>query len=304
MDKGITFFFGWDIEPEKRAKMISEAGFTSIMTCADKRFNRQNGTLAKQIKLFKKYNLKLSSLHARYKSSDLHYFWEEGKAGERIKKNLIKDVKLAHKYGFKCVVVHLFGKYSSIGEKRLLEVLDVCEKLNIPLAIENINKKDTFVNVFSNIKHDKLKFCFDSGHNNIFNRNFDYLKTYRENLVALHLHDNDGILDLHTITKYCDAIDYNRMAKTLVDHADWIDSVDWNRVTNFLVERKEKAENIDWDNIAKQLAKSEDISLDFEVMNRGNADVSAEEYLREVFSFATAIEKKILKYKKIKSKSK
>ena len=68
--------------------------------------------------------------------------------------------------------------------------------------------------------------------------------------------------------------------------------------------KSEKKAKKRWDSIAKPLAKSEDISLDFEVMNRGNADVSAEEYLREVFSFATAIEKKILKYKKIKSKSK
>ncbi len=297
MDKGITFFFGWDIEPEKRAKMISEAGFTSVMSSADSRFKYQNGTLAKQVKLFKKYNLKPTSLHARYNSSDLHCFWEEGKVGERIKKNLIKDVKLAKKYGFERVVVHLYGKYSKIGEKRLLEVLNVCEKLDIPLAIENINDKDTFVNVFNNIKHDKLKFCFDSGHNNIFNRDFDYLKTYRKNLVALHLHDNDSILDLHTVTKYCEDVDYNRMVKTLVKHVDWIDSVDWNRVADFVVERKEKAENVDWDKIAKQLAKVDNISLDFEVMNRGNADVSAEEYLREVFSLATDLEKGILKYK-------
>ena len=81
MEKGISFYFGFDIRPKLRAKMIKEAGFDCVITNADKRFNRQNGSIAKQVKLFRKNGLKLSSLHMSYKSDELHYFWEEGKFG-------------------------------------------------------------------------------------------------------------------------------------------------------------------------------------------------------------------------------
>ena len=57
MYKGISFFFGYAIAPEERAKMIKEAGFTHVIANADKKWNFQNGPFKKQIKLFKKYNL-------------------------------------------------------------------------------------------------------------------------------------------------------------------------------------------------------------------------------------------------------
>ena len=47
---GIRFYFGYNIEPELRAKLISDAGFKSIITSADKKYNKQNGTIAKQVK--------------------------------------------------------------------------------------------------------------------------------------------------------------------------------------------------------------------------------------------------------------
>ncbi len=115
MDKGISFYFGFKVDPEKRAELIKKAGFDCVTTSADKKFIKQNGKIRNQVKIFKKYGLKLSSLHMTYNSEDLHYFWENCKFGEKLKKNLIKDVKIAKKYGFKCVVVHLLGEYSSIG---------------------------------------------------------------------------------------------------------------------------------------------------------------------------------------------
>ena len=119
MKKGISFFFGYDTEPEQRAKMIKDYGFDTVIANADKRLDKQNGTFKQQIKLFKKYGLELSSLHMSYRAEDLPNFWREGKAGDILTKNLIRDVKLAHKYGFTCVVVHLYGTYSPIGEQRL-----------------------------------------------------------------------------------------------------------------------------------------------------------------------------------------
>lgn len=258
MNKGISFYFGFNVKPELRAKKIKEAGFDSIITSADKRFNKQNGKISKQVKLFKKYNLKLSSLHMTYNNDELPYFWEEGKEGEKLKKNLIKDVKIAKKYGFSCVVVHLFGKYSNVGEKRLKEVLKVCEKTEIPLAIENIDCQNVFLETFKNISSPYLKFCYDSGHNNIFDKDFDYLNQFEDKLIALHLHDNDGESDLHTVSKI--------------------------------------SGTIDWDRVAQGLAGHSNISLDYELLNKKGNDLTAEQYLNEAYKQACDLEKRIEAY--------
>ena len=63
-----------------------------------------------------------------YKTSELIYFWQDCKKGDEQEKSLIRDVKLAKKYGYSCVVVHLFGEPNPIGYNRLKRVLKVCEK--------------------------------------------------------------------------------------------------------------------------------------------------------------------------------
>ena len=214
MKKYISLFFGFLSPVEERIKKIKQAGFDGVITTADPRFYYQNGKLSKQMKLFKKYGLEVSSLHARYVKENLPNFWLDGKAGDNIKKDIIKDLKLAKKYGFTCVVVHMRGAYTNIGEKRLLEILAVCEKLDVPLAVENLLSSKIFIDIFKNISHPYLKFCYDSGHDNCDNSDLDYLALYSDKLITLHLHDNDGTGDQHTLNKI-GTIDWNMIATKL-----------------------------------------------------------------------------------------
>lgn len=254
MNKGISFYFGFNLKPEISAKLIKEAGFTSVITNADKKFKYQNGSIRKQIKIFKKYGIKLSSLHMQYNREELPYFWQEGKAGEHLKRRLIKDVKIAKKYGFTCVVVHLYGEYSKIGEKRLREVLALCEKLNVPLAIENIDCQKLFLEVFEKISSHMLKFCYDSGHNHVYDPDFNYLTKFSDKLIALHLHDNDGTADQHTLNKFG---------------------------------------NINWKAIAKKLKGHEDISLDYEILYRAKNNLTEKDVLAIVKNQADELERLI-----------
>ena len=215
MNKGIRFYFGYNIDKKLRAKLISSAGFNNIITSDDKKYKKTNGSLKFQVKQAKKYGLSLSSLHMQYETNDLPNFWKEGKKGEKLKKILLKDVKNAKKYGFTCVVVHLVGEYSIFGEKRLLEVLDFCKKLNIPLAIENIGEKKLFIDVLNNISHPMLKVCFDVGHQNFIDKDFDIVKNYDDKIIALHIHNNNGVIDQHALTG---TIDWKELGKKLSNH--------------------------------------------------------------------------------------
>lgn len=259
MDKGISFYFGYKIDYKKRARMIKDAGFDCVITNADKSLNKQNGSIKKQVKLFKKVGLKLSSLHMSYKDKELKEFFLDSKIGNKLEKKLIKDLKIAKKYRFKCVVVHLKEKFSEIGIKRLERILKVCEQIEVPLAIENIDYQDLFKKVFEKIDNKYLMFCYDSGHNNCFDSYYNYLEKYGNKLICLHLHDNDGLDDLHTLNKFG---------------------------------------TIDWENVAQKLANCNQVSLDYELlMHTKKSNVSAEETLKECYKQACELENMILKFK-------
>lgn len=214
MNKGISFFWGFLQNPEDSARIIKEVGFDCVITSTDEKYKHQNGSLKNQVKLFKKYGIKLSSLHGWYDKNKSVNLWIKGFKGYLIYRRLVKDIKKAHKYGFNAVVMHLYGSPSEVGFNRLRKVLKYCEKYNIPLAIENIRKRECFSAVFENIKSDYLKFCYDIGHNNAFDKDFDYLTKYGDKLFCLHLHDNMGEKDDHTLYRY-GSIDWNKFAKKL-----------------------------------------------------------------------------------------
>ena len=185
----------------------------------------------------------------RYNTNDLYSFWEKGKKGRKLTQNLIKDVKTAKKHGFTCVVVHSKGQeYNKIGENRLKKVLKICEKKKIPLAIENISCGHIFFDIFKNIKSEYLKFCLDVGHNNCLNKDYDYLGNYGNQLIALHLHNNDGTSDQHTINGN---IDWEKLGKKLKNHKEL--SLDFELLPrtitlpaqNFLQEAKRLADNLE-----------------------------------------------------------
>lgn len=262
MKKGISFFYGYISDAEIRTKKIKETGFDCVITNQDPRLDDQNGNIEKQMKLFEKYGLKVSSLHNQYKACELENFWLDNEIGDRLERTLKYDILTAQKYGIKCVVAHMIGDYNKIGEDRIKRVLDLCNETGVALAIENINHKNIFFDIFKNIDHPYLKFCYDSGHNNCFDPSFDYLEKYGDKLICLHLHDNMGQNDDHTLNKYG---------------------------------------NIDWDKIAQKLAKcdTENLVLDYEIfMIKHKEDVSEDECLQETFKQACELEKMIEKYKK------
>lgn len=268
MDKGICLFFGYKSPLKERLQKIKSAGFTSIITSADKRFNQQNGTLNKQVKEIKKAGLKLSSLHASYDRYLLHNFFKKNKIGDKIERGLKKEIKLAKKYGFTCLVVHLEGEPTDIGLNRFNRIFKVCEKYNIPLAIENLcsdENKKILPYLFTNLNSSYLKFCFDSGHNNARHKDINYLEKYKDSVIALHLHDNDGNTDQHTLNQFGTR---------------------------------------NWKKTAEDLAKCKNItSLDYEIlMHVTNSPLSEDETLNICYQNALKLEKMIEDYKKINTK--
>ena len=231
------------------------------MTCTDTRFDWQNGTLEEQCAMFDKLGIKRDSLHSTYTTGTLPLFWQEGQAGEDILNGLIDDVKLCAKYNFKCLVVHLIGDITQVGFERFKKLISIAEQNNVVLAIENLDVNIELLEfLFNNISSPSLRFCFDSGHEHCFNYD-GTLEKFGKYLVCLHLHDNAGIEDDHTLNKYG---------------------------------------TIDWDNMAKRLASIphiEDVVLNYELlMNYKSEDDNSETVLKECYKQACDLEKAINKY--------
>lgn len=259
MYKGISFYFGYDSNYAERATLIKTAGFDSVIASADRKFNYQNGSISQQVKFFKKNDLKPSSLHMRYNKEDLPHFFKDDKIGKKLEKNIKKDLKLAKKYGFSCVVVHLNGEVSFEGVERFKRILKCAEKLQVPIAIENLRDLRPFEYILTNFKSEFVGFCYDAGHHNAYNKDVDLLEKYGDRLLCLHLHDNDGERDLHTFNKFG---------------------------------------TIDWQMLAKKLAKTKIEQLDYELLPKEKHGFSMQEALQECSKQALALEKMILEERK------
>jgi len=286
MNKGICFYFGYTYKNKKdQIKDILAAGFNCVMDTADPRFKFQNGSFNKRLKLFKENNLQLSSFHARYVRDALPHFFMNDKIGDKIEKDLIKDIKIAHKYGFTCVVAHIKGEANEIGFARLKRILEVCEKLNMPLALENLSSNaKVLAEIFANIKSDYLKFCWDAGHNHAFTPQIDFLNLYLDKLIAVHLHDNlgAGVSD----EKY-KSIGYAHNYP-----------VQAGRNFNPDMHTLNKYGSIDWEQVAKKIAQlNRPINLDYEVLMCYNKNEKAEQVINEVFKQACELENMINNYK-------
>lgn len=137
-----------------------------------------------------------------------------------------KSLHICSFFDCKYIVMHGFKLYRYVGseeaewsytESFIEKIAPLLKELNITICIENLyqNIGGHFVeSTGCNAKkfaeridklNDKFKaeilgFCFDTGHANVLGFDFErFITTLDYRLKVLHIHDNDGIRDLHQI---------------------------------------------------------------------------------------------------------
>ncbi|MBQ7307448.1 MAG: TIM barrel protein [Clostridia bacterium] len=282
MEKGITSFYGYVIPMEDRIKAIKKAGFDRVMCAADPKYEVHNGPLTEQIRLIKEYGLKLGSLHARYDESIAHLFWEEGEVGESVMQGFIDDVLMCAKYSFTCLVMHIYGKPSPVGDLRFEKILKVAKENNVILAIENLIDLTPFDYLLTKYTDENVKVCLDIGHINCFSRDNIVYNKYGHRIVTTHLHDNNGLNDLHTTTL---------LAKDPLVKFKYPDSKLYHNDIQF----------VDWEAFADCVAKHNlDIALDYELNNNvlNCADIPQDIMLNQCMKEILELEEKIANKKR------
>ena len=204
MNLSIVDWFGYNLSPQHRMRVIKEAGFTGVMLLWADYFD-------KDYKLFPEYarnaGLNIDNAHAPY--SNANHLWEDTIDGQEAYQEIITCLEDCAVYNIPTLVMHPENKKGtetvslpydfSVGIERIKRIIEAAERLNVNVAMENMSRPEYLERIFQDIQSERLGFCFDSGHCNVFTPDVDFLSLYGDKLMALHLHDNNGADDWHAL---------------------------------------------------------------------------------------------------------
>lgn len=214
MNYTIVDYFGYDLSPKERMQAIKQAGFDGVILLWADYFDAD-------YKDFPRYarqaGLYIENAHAPYRQA--HTIWENTAEGQEYTEQILCSIKDCFLYGIPTLVMHSVNRTAAfppnkIGIERFQKIMETAEKFDINIALENQGSPEYLAFVFKNIQSCKLGFCFDSGHANCYSPELDLLELYGRKLMALHLHDNDGKADFHSLP-FTGSVDWNKIAGQL-----------------------------------------------------------------------------------------
>lgn len=165
-----------------------------------------------------------------------HAYFTIGATPDLIEKRfkiISQDIKVSKLMGAKICVIHPIWELSLDENVRFIKrLIPLIHELNIKLAVENVwgvkdNKPAVMCSstapklkqLLSKINDDLIGACVDVGHAEMVNLStsaVDLIKTLKDKVFTLHLHDNDKCHDLHQIP-YTGSIDFDSILKALKD---------------------------------------------------------------------------------------
>lgn len=202
MNYSVLLQTGFDTNISKAIHSAKNAGFRNVFLTLNSNITE------KEISEVAYSGLVIDSLHLPYSVpyKFLNSLWRHDDKTDDAMSLLKNGINLAHRFNIKTVVIHASSssqppQKSRVGLSNFCELAEYSDKKNIVMAIENIKRIDYVEYLLYNLSLHNVKFCFDVGHANSFTQN---LYTYDWNhffsrLHCVHLHDNDGVSDLHLI---------------------------------------------------------------------------------------------------------
>jgi sugar phosphate isomerase/epimerase len=197
-------------DPQPYLKRIAEAGFTHIHWCHqwETDFLYSDHEIEEIIRWFKEYGLRLLNLHASHGNEK---YWISKREYQRLAGiELVQNrIEMTARLGGDVVIIHIptTEPFESRPAwlQQIRKSLDQLEPFathrSIRIALENMPGDDFSMldTLLSEYEPGFLGLCFDSGHANLGGNGLEHLKRLKSRLIAVHLHDNDGVHDLHKI---------------------------------------------------------------------------------------------------------
>lgn len=196
---GISIGNNYKIATPEIIKLVAEIGFGAIapsMPLENVPFDIEGiaGTA-------RECGLKIPFVHAPFLRAAA--LWEDaGEAGAFGEEELMEGIALCHRYEIPSLVVHAWIGFSpsdgptELGFSRMDRVVRAAEKNGVSLALENTEGEEYLYALLSRYEGERhVGFCYDSGHEQCYNRGKDLLSLYGDRLLVTHLNDNLGISD-------------------------------------------------------------------------------------------------------------
>ena len=186
---------------EDRIAAIRDAGFDAVCLDFEAELTATETSWENQVRLADKYGLPIENVHLT--GAGMTEVWSDGTAGDFVIDRLVKELSDMAALGIRIGVAHVTwghdrpaGCYER-GLSRYLRAAEAAEKYGVYLALENSVYPEYVRYLLDSIDSAHVGFCWDSGHENAFSHGENFLDAYADRLLAMHLHDNDGIHDLH-----------------------------------------------------------------------------------------------------------
>jgi sugar phosphate isomerase/epimerase len=196
-------YFGYDLPLKERFALIKAAGFDTVGLWRDDWFGwpgyRDFADMARDA------GLRIADGHAPFaRDYDIvNALWLDNLDGETTMEIYLRTISEAAEDGVPNLILHLQERNTpppnEIGLRRIRRLVETAEKRGVVIALENIYDHGYLRYVFDRVASPNLGFCYDAGHRNCFEPDVDLLSLFGDKLIALHLHDNDGTGDQHSI---------------------------------------------------------------------------------------------------------
>jgi len=201
-DYSIFDYFGYTIPMGERYKLIYRSGFDSVSLGWAGYSDNPNETKHLNPELARKVGLKVENIHTPFEGANK--FWMDLLDGEAYLNSQMSCIHDCSEHSIQTMVLHISQgaiqpDITPVGIKRLNQLVEEAERYNINLAFENMRDPKHLRYILENIKSDRVKFCFDSGHQNCRTPDEDIISLFGDRIAAVHLHDNDGINDQHDL---------------------------------------------------------------------------------------------------------
>jgi len=213
----IVDYFGYNLSPRDRMGAVKQAGFDGVVLLWADYFDDDYDRFPAYAD---KAGLFVENLHAPYRGANS--LWYDNIRGQAYTESLMKCITDAAYLSIPTIVMHPTAKgkialpdaFDTVGIDRMKRIAELAERHDVNVAIENMESPDYVGYIFDSVQSDRLRFCYDSGHRNCFTPDIDLLSRYGSRLTALHLHDNDGTKDAHTLP-FTGTIDWKAIGKQL-----------------------------------------------------------------------------------------
>lgn len=202
MDVGIGFSLQkqYTLPMEQIVSMLKENGFSAVSPLWSPELD-----IAALSACVKAHKMVIQSIHSMHKSIEL--LWEpENEMALPVFQNILKSLDDCARFGVDILVIHSWqGLVYSFPKGALNfglfdKIVRYAEKRDVAIAFENLEGEEYLDALMMRyLKQKNVGFCWDSGHDNCYPHQLDFLDKFGDRLIMTHLNDNFGLRDTEGI---------------------------------------------------------------------------------------------------------